>query len=84
MERIKTRVLVGAGTWAPVTHATDILEELAHFFNEPRILDTTGASTDDDWDDKPDSEDSETSGTIMGKMMGAGLHYMNRWNGRKK
>ncbi|XP_018020392.1 epoxide hydrolase 4-like [Hyalella azteca] len=87
VERIKTRVLVGAGAWAPVTHHGAVLEELAVFFNEPRILDANSVSTDDDdWDDKPDEDEEinfSSRSSIVGRMMGAGLSVVSRWNGAR-
>uniref|UniRef100_A0A2P2I4D2 Epoxide hydrolase 4-like n=2 Tax=Hirondellea gigas TaxID=1518452 RepID=A0A2P2I4D2_9CRUS len=92
VERIKTRVLVGGGSWSVVTHSDAVLEELAIFFGEPRILDDRYCSSDDDWDNRDDDQDSvcddvdsPTRGSgIVGRMMGAGLSVVSRWNSNNK
>ncbi|KAF2360634.1 Alpha/beta hydrolase fold-1 [Trinorchestia longiramus] len=85
VERIKTRVLPGAGSWAAITHHMCVLEELAAFFNEPRILNPCPASSDEDWDDNSASEEEDfgSSSSIMGRMMGASFlprSVVSRWN----
>ena len=70
-----------------LTHADQVLEELATFFNEPGILEPDYASSNDDWDEtRSEDEGIGTLGraSLVGRMMGAGLSVVSRWNNNIK
>ena len=80
VEKIKTRVIVGASAWGPTTHPREILDEMGNFLGEPKILQKCYSdSSDDEYDDFDENSlhvGPNPNNSLMGRMVGA----ISRWN----